>query len=243
MTLPQSATSKWQTGLERDGYAAIPDVLDQGGIDRLLLALGGAEIARAQRNEAVYGGRNLLSVPSIRNLAASDAVRCLVESVLGTRAAPVRALFFDKTPGANWPVLWHQDLTIAVAEQHDLEGWGPWSTKAGVPHVQPPAPILEAMSAVRLHLDDCGLDNGPLRVIPGSHRLGRLRRDQIAACRQEIEEVVCQARAGDALLLRPLLLHASSPSRAPSHRRVIHIEFAPDGILPHRQLGGSLIQG
>ena len=54
----------------------------------------------------------------------------------------MRALFFDKTPGANWPVLWHQDLTIAVAEQHDLEGWGPWSTKADVPHVQPPVPIL-----------------------------------------------------------------------------------------------------
>jgi ectoine hydroxylase-related dioxygenase (phytanoyl-CoA dioxygenase family) len=101
---------------------------------------------------------------------------------------------------------------------------------------------LEAMLAVRLHLDDCGPDNGPLRVIPGSHRLGRLRRDQIAACRQEIEEVVCNAQAGAALLLRPLLLHASSPARTPSHRRVIHIEFAPRCFTRAAHVGPNVIE-
>ncbi|MEQ1866643.1 MAG: phytanoyl-CoA dioxygenase family protein [Micropepsaceae bacterium] len=233
MTLPQSATAPRQIAdLERDGYAAIPAVLEHGDIDRLLLALNDAGINRAQRNEAVYGGRNLLGVPAIRHLASSGTLRGIVEPVVGRDATPVRALFFDKIPGANWPVLWHQDLTIAVSERRDLPGWGPWSMKAGIQHVQPPVAILETMLAVRLHLDDCGPDNGPLRVIRGSHRLGRLRRDQIAKCREKVEEAVCQAQSGAALILRPLLLHASSPARTPSHRRVIHIEFAPDDVLP-----------
>ncbi len=229
---PNTALKPQLAGLERDGFAIVPAVISAYEIDRLLAELGDAEISRARRNDAVYGGRNLLRAHAVQDLAASCAIRALVEPVLGEQALPVRALFFDKTPGANWPVLWHQDLSIAVTEQHSIEGWGPWSSKAGVPHVQPPVSILEAMLAVRLHLDDCGLDNGPLRVVPGSHRLGRLRRDQVGACRQEIEEVICKAPAGAALLLRPLLLHASSPSRTPSHRRVIHIEFAPNDILP-----------
>jgi hypothetical protein len=64
---------------------------------------------------------------------------------------------------------WHQDRAIAVRDRVDVPGFGPWSVKAGLVHVEPPVDILERMLAVRLHLDDCGEDNGPLRVLPGSH--------------------------------------------------------------------------
>ena len=33
---------------------------------------------------------------------------------------------------------------------------------------------MKRMLAVRVHLDDCGLENGPVRVLPGSHPNGRL---------------------------------------------------------------------
>jgi hypothetical protein len=33
--------------------------------------------------------------------------------------------------------------------------------------VHPPAEILDKMLTLRVHLDDCGEENGPLRVIPG----------------------------------------------------------------------------
>jgi ectoine hydroxylase-related dioxygenase (phytanoyl-CoA dioxygenase family) len=49
---------------------------------------------------------------------------------------------------------------------------------------------------------------------------------------REIPEVICCLNAGDALVMRPLLLHASSPARKPDHRRVIHLEFAPANLLP-----------
>jgi ectoine hydroxylase-related dioxygenase (phytanoyl-CoA dioxygenase family) len=165
-------------------------------------------------------------------LAASRAVRRLAEPIVGPHAIPVRGLFFDKTPEANWPVLWHQDLTIAVAERHDVQGWGPWSVKAGIVHVEAPGALLATMLTIRLHLDDCGADNGPLRVLPGSHRLGRLDRKRIEDLRREIPEVTCNAPAGAAVLMRPLILHASSPASAPSHRRVIHLEYARADALP-----------
>jgi ectoine hydroxylase-related dioxygenase (phytanoyl-CoA dioxygenase family) len=92
--------------------------------------------------------------------------------------------------------------------------------------VIPPREILEQMLALRLHIDDCGPDNGPLRVLPGSHRHGRLAPDAILALRKSTPEKICTASAGDLLAMKPLLLHASSIATAPSHRRVIHIEFA-----------------
>lgn len=102
--------------------------------------------------------------------------------------------------------------------------------KAGVLHVQPPVSVLESMLAVRIHLDDCGKSNGPVRVIPGSHLQGRLSTDQIHRF-SERPATSCTVAAGGVLLMRPLLLHASSASYLPRHRRVIHLEFA-SGALP-----------
>ncbi len=176
--------------------------------------------------------RNLLAlVPAVRALADSPGVRGLVEPVLGDGARPVRGLLFDKTPGANWKVAWHQDLSIAVRARIDVPGFGPWSTKAGVPHVQPPVEILRNMLTVRLHLDDCGADNGPLKVLPGSHAAGVLSAPEVEAWRARADPVACHVSAGGAVLMRPLLLHASSSAAVARHRRVIHLEFAA-GPLP-----------
>ncbi len=219
-----------QAALARDGFATVQGVLSTVQIEQMWTACArGAGLTRRGR---AYGGRNLLALPEVRNLAALRAIRDLVEPVLGKDALPVRALFFDKTPEANWPVLWHQDLTIAVTTRHDLAGWGPWSVKAGVVHVEPPADLLAGLLTVRLHLDDCHADNGPLRVIPGSHALGRLSRERVRTITAERTAVTCSAQAGAALLMRPLLLHASAPARRPEHRRVLHIEFAERNALP-----------
>jgi ectoine hydroxylase-related dioxygenase (phytanoyl-CoA dioxygenase family) len=177
--------------------------------------------------------RNLLAVPAVAAIAASPAVRQLVEPTLGPAARPVRGILFDKTPAANWKVPWHQDLSIAVRRRVDAAGYGPWSVKAGVPHVQPPAAVLASMLTVRLHLDDCSADNGPLRVLPGSHAAGVLDAAGIAHWRATTAEVSAEVARGGAVLMRPLLLHASSAAAVPSRRRVVHIEFAA-GPLPGR---------
>jgi ectoine hydroxylase-related dioxygenase (phytanoyl-CoA dioxygenase family) len=171
-------------------------------------------------------------VPAIRALAFASEITALVEAVLGAPGRPVRGIFFDKTAQANWPVPWHQDLTIALAERRELPGWTQWSIKSGVHHVQPPTAFLERMITLRLHVDDCDEDNGPLRVLPGSHRMGRLTREKISELTNGCREIICTAPKGSALVVRPLLLHASSPAKRPRHRRVIHLEFAMTDSLP-----------
>ena len=155
-----------------------------------------------------------------------------VESLLGERAQPVRAILFDKTAEANWKVAWHQDVTVAIREKLPTLGFSAWSEKDGVCHVQPPSGILEGMLIARIHLDDCRGENGPLRVFAGSHRNGRLNPQAIAAWRSTGKETVCIARQGDVLWMRPLLLHASSAAVRPARRRVLHLEYA-SGSLPH----------
>jgi len=209
--------------LAESGFAIIPELLTESEVKVLKSALASAPGNRG-------GQRNLLDLPVVAALATDARIRALVEPVLGVQALPVRTLLFDKTPDANWKVAWHQDLTIAVREQRDVEGYGPWSTKAGVVHVQPPPTILEGMLAVRLHLDDCGVRNGPVRVLPGSHRAGKISGVEIPQWRDRVAEVVCIVPRGGVLLMRPLLLHASSSATSPAHRRVIHIEFASGGL-------------
>jgi hypothetical protein len=215
--------------LERDGFAIVRGVLSAAAREALLLALGDASGA---------GRRGLLGVPAVRALARSAALLDLVAPALpGGEPRPVRAILFDKSPAANWLVPWHQDVTIAVRERREVEGFGPWSVKDGLPHVQPPADLLARMLAVRLHLDDCDDSNGALRVLPGSHREGRLDPRRIAGLRAATAEVLCEAAAGDALLMRPLLLHASGKSASDRRRRVLHIEFCaadlPGGLAWH----------
>jgi hypothetical protein len=153
-------------------------------------------------------------------------LRPLATLLTGSEAFPVRSILFDKTPETNWDVVWHQDVTIAVKERKDVDGFAPWSVKQGVPHVQPPASVLERMVTLRLHLDHCPAENGPLLVVPGSHTRGFIdvRTLDTAAC--DREAVACVVNAGDVVAMRPLILHASRKSLVPTHRRVLHIEYA-----------------
>jgi hypothetical protein len=214
--------------IEEDGFAIIPNAVDCETVTRLIRAVEALGRAGAKRRAGV---RNLLqAVPEAAEWAGSPAMRRLVAPILGESFFPVRGLLFDKTPDTNWKVAWHQDLAIAVKERKEGEGFTGWSEKEGVVHVLAPASVLERMLTVRLHLDDCGEENGPLRVVAGSHRLGKLDNAAIDERRQQGQEVACIAPAGSALVMRPLLLHASSAATSPAHRRVIHIEFAADPL-------------
>lgn len=203
-----------------DGIEIIEDVLPPHAVDALIAALP----------ESVAGWRNLLQrSPAVRALAGSPAMRDLLAGLGGEPTRPVRAVFFDKNPGNNWKVPWHQDVTIAVAERCAAPGFKNWSVKDGVLHVQPHAELLARMITIRIHLDDCGEHNGPLRVVPGSHRHGRLSTEETARL-TATGETTCCVRRGGAIAMRPLLLHASSPAQIPSHRRVIHLEYSPDAL-------------
>lgn len=208
---------------ETYGFALVRDVFSPGEIDELreetnrVAGEAGSTCVRHIR------GRS----PVFARLAAGPRLGALLDP--GMR--PVRSILFDKTPEENWPVAWHQDLTIAVEARVEIEGYGPWSHKDGAVHVQPPVTVLASMVAARIHLDDTPEGNGALRVVPGSHTRGRL---SAASVREADDEVICACGAGDVVLMSLLLLHSSKRSLLPSRRRVLHFEFAPAGVLDSR---------
>jgi ectoine hydroxylase-related dioxygenase (phytanoyl-CoA dioxygenase family) len=205
--------------LQQDGFTVIPKCLDESTVAALSQQFAGS----------FYSQRNLLPIAIVREVATGKAVREVIEAALGSECFAVRGIFFNKTEEANWKVVWHQDLTIAIRERRDAAGFGPWTKKAGVWHVQPPANIMSGMLAIRLHLDESAIDNGPLRVIPGSHREGRLSMEQIASYEKN-ECVTCTVPQGGALMMNPLLLHSSSACETQKPRRVIHLEFANSNL-------------
>lgn len=214
-----------------DGFAVIPKVLSTTTVAEILksVAVVSLENQVRSRHDCLYAIRHLFrEIPTLKFLVQHKALRNLVEPILGKSAQVVRAIFFDKRPQVNWKVPWHQDVTIAVSEKKMITGFAPWSIKEGVFYVQPPTTILENMLTLRLHLDDCPMEHGALSVLPGSHCQGRLTREQIEILRQTQVSVGCPVKQGDVLMMRPLLLHASSAATTVTpnwHRRVIHLEY------------------
>jgi Phytanoyl-CoA dioxygenase (PhyH) len=173
------------------------------------------------------GSRDLLSHSWCAELVAPIRRRLHAVGVLAEGAVAIQCTLFRKTAICNWKVPYHQDLSVPVAvrvEHPELSGW---STKPDGVYVQAPEPLLSELLAVRLHLDTCDEDDGPLRVVPGSHRAGRLPSAMIADVPKSAVERTCAASRGDLWLMRPLLLHASSRAARPNGRRVLHFLFAP----------------
>src|SRR5271169_2872304 len=146
---------------------------------------------------------------------------------LSSDTVAVQCTAFSKTPETNWLVSLHQDLSIPVRERVQHPECRGWSSKQGVLFVQPPVAVLESLVAVRVHIDACSADNGALRIVPRSHQLGRLAADVQTKVRDASGERVVPVARGAALLMRPLLLHASSKAAVPDGRRVLHFLFGP----------------
>jgi hypothetical protein len=179
------------------------------------------------------GARAFQLAPDIHAVIAEQGLLgMLAASLAGRSMRPVRILLFDKTPESNWGVPWHQDRTIAVKERHDLDGYGPWTNKNGIVHVEPPVSVLEDMLTLRLFLDDCELDNGPLEVACGSHRHGRVPAAEVKKLVEQSDIFVATGGRGDVLAMKLLAIHRSQRATLPSHRRVLHVDYASLALPP-----------
>ena len=213
--------------LQRDGACVVSGVVENSLLSAVIQAVQSIVTSEPRRRGGIRSINTLCA--EARDLASSRQLRNLIEPVLGSSAFVARSILFDKTPDANWDVIWHQDTTIAVTQQREVDGFGPWSVKGGVPHVQPPVHVLQNMLTLRIHLDPCGLENGPLLIVPGSH--AELVPDSsidAVACDRAARPLCCGA--GDVILMRPLVLHASRRASHPGHRRVLHLEFAAEPL-------------
>lgn len=214
---------------EDQGFSILESSIDEQTISGLVEDL--SQLKVNQRDKGIYGVRSLLNLsPKVREFSESKQVRKIVEEILEKSAKVVRAIYFDKTPNANWKVPWHQDLTISVREKIDTTGFTAWSVKENIHHVQPPNSILERMLTLRFHLDDADESNGALKVLPKTHKFGRLSATEIQNLKSKQTVSLCKVKKGDCLLMKPLLVHSSSSGTIPKNRRIIHLEFSADDL-------------
>lgn len=201
------------------GFALIPDIL--------CAAECAAIAARIQPGAASGGTRCLLPLAWCAALARRLRLHPALPGLIPAGHVAVQCTYFEKSAARNWLVPVHQDLSIPVARRVDAPDLRGWSQKEGALFVQAPAELLAQLVAVRVHLDACGADDGPLRVLPGSHRLGLVTPEVAVLARNAATEVTCVVAPGGALVMRPLLLHASSKASGQSRRRVLHFVFGP----------------
>ena len=209
--------------LATDGAEKLGEALDGDAMALIEAAL--ADLP-ADRPGLRLSGRDGLKVL----LASHGPIGRCSARFLGSDAQPVRAILFDKSEQTNWALGWHQDRTIAVREKIDVPGFGPWSVKAGIPHVEPPVALLQRMVTLRVHLDPVDNANAPLLVASGSHRFGRVADDDIYGIVDRCATRACLARRGDIWAYATLILHASEAARWPRRRRVVQVDYSAEAL-------------
>jgi hypothetical protein len=206
--------------LEADGFAVVADVIDELGCDLLashLEAFGKIGV----------GSRALLVQPWCQALAGDLKENPNISALLPLNAVAVQCTL---SPTKNWLVSLHQDLSIPVRRRIESPKCTGWSEKGGQAYVQPPVSVLERLVAVRVHVDECPAKSGALRVVQGSHAFGRLDGARVDELREERGETVVPVSRGGTLVMRPLILHASSKATEPGLRRVLHFVFGPPNL-------------
>lgn len=212
--------SRLQGSFSAQGYGVLPRFLADHEI-------GALEVRLSRDAGTLAGSRTLLELPWCMSLALRIQSDPRLSSVWPTGTRAVLCTYFEKSPARNWLVALHQDLSIPVAERTEALGYSGWSKKDGRLFVQPPLQVLEQSVAARVHLDACDEETGALKVVPRSHRLGRLRPQEALAARDEHGERSVPVSRGGLMLIHPLLLHASSKVIGNARRGVLHFLFGP----------------
>ncbi|HEX8659964.1 MAG TPA: phytanoyl-CoA dioxygenase family protein [Hymenobacter sp.] len=228
---PTSRANPLAAPLQEDGFVVLPKLYEPAEVAALLQCIESAPACgpNFRRSQAVFAIRNLLGeVPALGPLLDTAPLRAMLAQLFPEGCQLVKAIYFDKPALSNWLVAWHQDLMINVDGRTELPGFGPWTSKPEGASVQPPVAVLESLCTIRIHLDDCDASNGALKVVAGTHRQGVLLPAALPALTPAAR--VCAVPAGGAMLMRPLLLHASNRSTSPWPRRVVHLEFTSEEL-------------
>jgi ectoine hydroxylase-related dioxygenase (phytanoyl-CoA dioxygenase family) len=215
------------------GFTIIKNVFSKINVDAIIETINKADKSKPsfrKTNELFAIRQFLKEVPESIPFIFIERLTAIIKELFGENYFVVKSIYFDKPGESNWFVSYHQDLMISVNKKVDIEGFGPWTVKQNQFAVQPPLDILESNFTVRIHLDDTDENNGALRVIPKSHLNGIYRPETIDWNKEN--EIVCNVAKGGIMIMRPLLLHASSRTTNHQKRRVIHIEFSNQKKLP-----------
>src|SRR5499426_3806587 len=186
--------------IDRSGFWIEDEVFSDRECDDLIEA---APLGLQGRSRA--GARHLMAIPAIEAAVKDERLLRIARRALSQGTVPFRATLFDKSSMANWLVVWHQDTALPLESRNNSTEWGPWSLKAGILYAHAPTWALSRVLALRISLDASTSENGPLRVIPGSHLAGVLSDDEILGLARTCENIVVLVPRGGVLAKSPLL--------------------------------------
>lgn len=215
-----------------EGYLLIPGVLSAALLERLRTEAD----ATIERANAQHGTRNMMWggdwaqkesqeqkwIDAVQDLQCQASVYTellmhgglldAMEMLIGPNVQLHHTKLLAKPPqkGGGFPL--HQDYPYFPHAKH-------------------------TMLAASIYLDDADEENGCIRVIPGSHKMGPLACDPggfyLPPEEYPLERsIACPARAGDALVFNYLTIHGSGPNVSTRPRRNILIEMRDPEDLP-----------
>ena len=218
----------------RDGFAVIenlapPDLLRglQSEVARVVAAAGDGELTGDGHYDIVSVAGNR---PALRRIADPEetaevfaqAIRCqeivdVVARLLGGGVRFDHAKLNFKPPGGGGALGWHQDFAFYPQTNDD-------------------------MLAVGLMIEDCGGENGPLAVIPGSHRgpifdhhkngvfTGLVAEAQLNGAHKNAVEIT--APAGSISIHHARTLHASGENKTARDRPLLLLNYFAVDAFP-----------
>jgi ectoine hydroxylase-related dioxygenase (phytanoyl-CoA dioxygenase family) len=191
-------------GIANDGYVVVRGVLDaervealSAAIDRAVAAGSGVEI----RVGTVWI-RDATSIGEpVTSLGAEDGVLAAVSQLLGPRPVLTGALMRNPV-GTSAQQGLHVDWAGPIAPGHDQQ--------------------VQAMFFV----DDVRADNGPPRLVPGTHRCGSIPPKNLADPHARHRDECCvTGPAGDVLVFSSHLWHSGTGNASGRPRRVVTLTF------------------
>ncbi|MBM3264228.1 MAG: phytanoyl-CoA dioxygenase family protein [candidate division Zixibacteria bacterium] len=179
------------------------------------------------------GGLRFTRHPAIVRVLETALGEPAIQSSIGT--------MFDKVSGGDAEIGWHQDNFFIMLPSQGCEvDWGKTWHQFNHIHVRPTElkwteDYFKKTIIVRINVDAQTIENGCMRIIPGSYHEGPLElkggQEEYVKTR-ESEAVDCVAGMGSVTFYFPTTLHSSGRSIAPegTHRRA----------AAHRVRGASL---
>jgi ectoine hydroxylase-related dioxygenase (phytanoyl-CoA dioxygenase family) len=194
------------------GYTVVPSVVSETHIVAAADFCDSVELCGA-------GTRDLLALDWCADMAQSIRSNQTIRALLGDSHTAIQCTLFVKDSERNWLVPLHRDYNVPLKAKIDSPNWSAWSIKQSVHFARPPEHVLKALIAVRVHLEDTDIENGALQVDNGSHNSNEEGGGRSAHF----------VPRGGALVMRPLLLHASSKVKS-GRRRVLHFVYGPSEL-------------
>ena len=206
---------------ERDGYVAPLDILSPTEVAEYRATYDQLEADRKAKGVTARPTQQHFVYKPFWDLATHPRVLQIMREAIGEDLVLIATGFFSKTPGdCEKYVAWHQDTTYWGLEPHFA-------------------------ATLWIAIDDSDIENGCLRVIPGSHKEllphGKsAKTGNILGNNQEIDPAFIdeskaadlELKAGQASLHHGLTVHGSNPNRSNRRRCGMTVRFTTPNVRP-----------